>query len=382
MSAIQATTAVHAHIAEDVFPGHPDRIADAIAERIVDEAVAFDPDALVGVEVAVHRESVFVTGCVAASRPQGNTRVLRPLFSLDEIVRDEVSAAGYTGRWALEPRVSHDLDRRDFADGERGIRRFSDDQNVVVGYAEGSEATNWLPPAPYAARKLRERLVALRLEHPDRLGPDGKVLVRIDEEEGAFRWGRVNVSLHHAPGAGDHESLYGLVWPVLEQVSEELDAALPGIAAAVPDDVLYLNGAGDFSCGGTFGDNGLSGKKLVVDGYGPGVPIGGGALCGKDPHKVDRIGALAARQLAVRLVRGAHARSARVTLGWLPGAETPDTLHALVDGEPWAEPRIRAAIAVPDLSIEGTFQRLELAGVRWVNVMRRGYFGNHWVWES
>ena len=205
--------------------------------------------------------------------------------------------------------------------------------------------------------------------------------MRIDEEDGAFRWGRVNVSLHHAPGAGDHESLYRLVWPVLEQLSEELDAALPGIAAGVPDDVLYLNGAGDFSCGGTFGDNGLSGKKLVVDGYGPGVPIGGGALCGKDPHKVDRIGALAARQLAVRLVRDAHARSARVTLGWLPGAETPDTLHALVDGEPWAEPRIRAAIAVPDLSIEGTFQRLELAGVRWVNVMRRGYFGNHWAWE-
>ena len=102
MSTVQATTAVHAHIAEDVCPGHPDRIADAIAERIVDEAVAFDPEALVGVEVAVHRESVFVTGCVAAGLPPGSIRVLRPLFSLDEIVREEVAAAGYTGRWALE----------------------------------------------------------------------------------------------------------------------------------------------------------------------------------------------------------------------------------------------------------------------------------------
>ena len=174
----------------------------------------------------------------------------------------------------------------------------------------------------------------------------------------------------------------GLVWPALERVSERLEAALPGISASLDEDVLYLNGAGDFSCGGTFGDNGLSGKKLVVDGYGPGVPIGGGALCGKDPHKVDRLGALAARQLAVRLVSDAGAGSARVTLGWLPGAEAPDTIHAAVDGEDWPEARIGSAIAVADLSIESAFQRLELAGARWVEVMRRGYFGNAWQWES
>ena len=282
---------------------------------------------------------------------------------------------------ALEARVAHDLDRRDLAPGEREIRRFSDDQNIVVGHAEGSEASGWLPPAPFAARKLREALVGLRLAHADVFGPDGKVLIRLEEEDRAFRWSRVNVSLHHAPDRGDHETLYRLVWPVLGRVSEELESALPGIATGLEDEVLYLNGAGDFSCGGTFGDNGLSGKKLVVDGYGPSVPIGGGALCGKDPHKVDRIGALAARQLAVRLVRDTDAGSARVTLGWLPGAEAPDTVFAVVDGEHWPEARIRAAVAVPDLSIEGTFRRLELGGIRWVDVMRRGYFGNGWAWE-
>jgi S-adenosylmethionine synthetase len=339
------------HVAEDVFPGHPDRIADAIVERIVDEAVALDPGALVGVEVAVHREAVFVTGVVAA---EGGA------LSLDEIVRSESRAAGYSGRWALEPRVAHDLDLRAFAPGEREIRRFSDDQNIVVGYAEGGEATGLLPAAPFAARRLREALVALRLEHADRLGPDGKVLVRIHEDDGGFRWSRVNV---------------------LERVSVELEPALPGISANLDEDVVYLNGAGDFSCGGTFGDNGLSGKKLVVDGYGPAVPIGGGALCGKDPHKVDRLGALAARQLAVRLVRDAGAGSARVTLGWLPGAETPDTLYAVLDGEHWPEDRLRSAVGLPDLSIEATFRRLELADACWVDVVRRGYFGNAWRWE-
>jgi S-adenosylmethionine synthetase len=363
-----------AHVAEDVFPGHPDRIADAVAERIVDEALALHPDALVGVEVAVHRTAVFVTGCVAGCVP--------PALALDELVREEVAAAGYTGRWAFEPAVAHDLDQRRFAPGEQEIRRFSDDQNVVVGHAEGSGATGWLPPAPFAARRLREALVALRHEHADLLGPDGKVLVRLDERDGRYRWARVNVSLHHAPRAGDYETLYRLVWPVLERVSAELDPALPGLAGGLDDDVLHLNGAGDFSCGGTFGDNGLSGKKLVVDAYGPSVPIGGGALCGKDPHKVDRLGALLARQLALRLVRDGGAGAARVVLGWLPGAEASDTLHALVDGEQWPEQRIRAAIPVPDLSIEASFQRLELAGVRWVEVMRRGYFGNDWAWEA
>ena len=296
--------------------------------------------------------------------------------------RRGLAAAGYTGGGRSSHGSSHDLDLGATSPtARRGIRRFSDDQNVVVGYAEGSEATGWLPPAPFAARRLREALVALRLEHPDRLGPDGKVLVRIDEEDGAFRWGRVNVSLQHAPGAGDHESLYRLVWPVLEQLQRGTRRGPARDRRRRPRRRPLPERRRRLQLRRPFGDNGLSGKKLVVDDYGPGVPIGGGALCGKDPHKVDRIGALAARQLAVRLVRDAHARSARVTLGWLPGAATPDTLHALVDGEPWAEARIRAAIAVPDLSIEGTFQRLELAGVRWVNVMRRGYFGNHWAWE-
>jgi S-adenosylmethionine synthetase len=161
-----------------------------------------------------------------------------------------------------------------------------------------------------------------------------------------------------------------------------VSADLPGAGATFDPELVRLNGIGDFTCGGPLGDNGLSGKKLVVDHYGPGVPIGGGALCGKDPHKVDRAGALAARQLALRLVAGGHGRTATVWLGWYPGRETPDITAARVDGDWWDAARLAAAIPIPDLSIDGIAARLELPAVQWGDVAADGYFGNPaWSWE-
>jgi len=145
--------------------------------------------------------------------------------------------------------------------------------------------------------------------------------------------------------------------------------------------VLRVNGIGDFTCGGPMGDNGLSGKKLVVDHYGPRVPIGGGAICGKDVHKPDRVGALRARQLAVRLARETGL-AATVTTGFLPGLDAPDRLHArLADGRQLDEESIGRLVRVPDLTLAGTARDLELAAVPWPTVMRRGYFGTGERWE-
>jgi S-adenosylmethionine synthetase len=381
------------HIAEDVLPGHPDRLADAVAEAVVDHAVAIDPDALVGVEVAVHRNAVFVTGRIAA----GNEPDMHRLFS-PSLARQAYWDAGYRGRWglvrrhyagrdgrsietpdALEIAVHTDLDLGPLSSDERSIRCFSDDQNHVVGHAEGTIATGYLPAAHFVARRMREAVDRLRENHDEVLGPDGKVWIRLLEDETGIAWDRCNVSVQHAPGIG-YEELHELVLPAIEQEIESLSDALPGIEESWCPERLRLNGAGDFSCGGPFGDNGLSGKKLVVDHYGPSVPIGGGALCGKDPHKVDRIGALRARQLAVRLVRDAGASHATVRLGWLPGLEAPSFVDALVDGEVWDEARIAKATAIPDLSIAATFRDLELDGVKWREVLRRGYFGSGSMW--
>lgn len=361
--------------AEDVLPGHPDRLCDAIAESIVDRAVAHDPQALVGVEVGVHREVVFITGRVAAGEPSS------PLaLNLPGIVWDVYEHAGYVGRWEIKPAVQADLDLGPLSPEERCIRRFSDDQNIVVGYACVSEATGFLPLPVWLARRLRMALSRLREANCDRLGPDGKVLVRLQPGAQGVEWKRINISVQHAEGLGYRE-LHRLTLEAVEPVLDECRALLAHPGRGWETEVLRLNGAGDFSCGGPRGDNGLSGKKLVVDHYGPGVPIGGGALCGKDPHKVDRIGALCARQLAVRLLQATGGGEITTYLGYLPGLEAPDMLTARVEGDWCDADRIAQAIAVPDLSIQGAFDRLELAGVPWAETMRAGYFGGQWSWE-
>ena len=361
-------------LAEDVLPGHPDRLADAVAEAIVDCAVADDPTALVGVEVGVHRKVVFVTGRVACW-PDG------PLgLDLDELVHAVYAGAGYVGPWALSPQVIADLDLCAMSGEEDSIRGFSDDQSITVGHACGGPGTGFLPPVVFAVRAFKEALWECRRSHPDVLGPDGKVMVSLARQGKRYRLEHLCVSIQHAPGLSAEEQ-HRLVLPALEQVAARLEPALPGLTASWSPGVVRLNGAGEFSCGGPHGDNGLSGKKLVVDHYGPGVPIGGGALCGKDPHKVDRVGALRARQLAVRLVRDAGLPEATVWLGWQPGREAPDVVFARSGARFIERAEIERLVTVPDLSIRGTFRELELQGVRWAEVQRAGYFGRGLAWE-
>ena len=139
---------------------------------------------------------------------------------------------------------------------------------------------------------------------------------------GAFRPELVSVSLNH------HEQSD---WLLLRRVVEEaVETACAGMA--LPE--IEMNGAGMFVAGGPNGDNGLSGKKLVVDAYGPGVPIGGGAWSGKDFFKVDRLGGMAARRVALESLLASDADEALVTLTYLPGGDRPARVDLLLDGTP------------------------------------------------
>lgn len=138
--------------AEYVSPGHPDRLADAIAEGIVTAALQQKRDALVGVEVAVHRGCVFIDGRIAA----GPTRV-----DVDRIVRDVYQRAGYGGPWMPAPGnlvITTDLCEEELPEQEADIRPYSDDQNIVIGYACGDQRTNYLPLAHWVAGELGCRL--------------------------------------------------------------------------------------------------------------------------------------------------------------------------------------------------------------------------------
>jgi len=378
--------------AEDVLPGHPDRVCDAIAEHIVTTAVTYDHEALVGVEVALHQESMFVTGRVAASELY--VPIDLAWQTVDEIVEEVFASAGYTGPWSHRVEVRTDLVVGGLDDDERGIRGLSDDQGIAVGHAD-PDGPELMPVEAWTARRFREALAAMRAEHPDALGPDGKVLVGLHDDGARGSRpviGKLNVAIQHARGVGYPELLAWLA-PHLEEALDDLApwVAAPGGAGAgggvgvlgglLAPDVLRVNGIGDFTCGGPRGDNGLSGKKLVVDHYGPQVPIGGGAICGKDVHKPDRVGALRARQVAVRLARETGL-AATVATGFLPGLEGPDRLDArLADGRRLDADAIAGLVSVPDLTLAGTANDLELASVDWPAVMRRGYFGTGERWE-
>jgi S-adenosylmethionine synthetase len=301
--------------AEWVLPGHPDKLADAIADDLVAWARRRHDRALVGVEVAVHRNAVFVDGRIACP----GARRLNVRAACTRVFRE----AGYDVEFGPHPKklkVATDLDRGELQSGEAAIRELSDDQSIVTGWATTLLGTDGLPPEHALARRLALRLAALRAERPDlRLGPDGKVLVLLAERPdwSELHAASVSVSLQHAerfPELELHRAVRELVHAELRAFSE----GMPGFDG-LQEPELVINGAGDFSCGGTHGDNGLSGKKLVVDGYGPRVPIGGGALSGKDFWKVDRAGAIIARRLALAAAPRFGLRECRTVLSIRPG---------------------------------------------------------------
>ena len=193
---------------------------------------------------------------------------------------------------------------------------------------------------------------------------------------GRFVWERCNVSIHHAAGVG-FEELHTILLPALTAAAMALDTGLPGTGESWSPDCVRLNGAGDFTCGGTEGDNGLSGKKLAVDFYGPMAPLGGGAMCGKDPHKsIASARSVCGGSQSVSCGTWALARRQCGCLGY-PVLEAPDSLIANVDGEWWDQQRIRRSVSVPDLSIEGTFRDLELQQISWEGLLREGTSATH-----
>ncbi|MBR4612592.1 MAG: methionine adenosyltransferase domain-containing protein [Kiritimatiellae bacterium] len=310
------------HIAEYVSPGHPDRLADATVEAIVDLAVSRDTEALVGVECAVHTDHVFIDGRIAA----GHGRCAVTHGEIEAIARDVYRAAGYGRRWIPAPedlKVIQNVCLEPLSDDERAIRDLSDDQNVVSGYACDHPETDFLPPAHFIAGYIGRKVDAWRRTLPEKFGPDFKVLVHLAEKGGGWEWRRLTLSIQHAEGVFQREQ-HELVTPVIHEALAELEARGVRGIGALPAERFVLNGAGDFIQGGPEGDNGLSGKKLAIDFYGPEIPIGGGAICGKDPHKVDVAGAFRARELALELLKkGAGRRAVTVRLGWTPGDAAP-----------------------------------------------------------
>jgi S-adenosylmethionine synthetase len=311
-------------LAEWVLPGHPDKLCDAIADRIVGEVMGVDPFGQCGIEAACAFDHVFVTGLI------GFERALLPDIEqrLNGWVRETYRSAGYGGRWDPLPealKIDTRALRIEDRDGDwQELRHLSDDQCICIGYAQATPQTDYLPGAVWTARRIAQALHRRQAKTPQgSIGPDGKVIVRGEERpDGGFVARSVSVSLHHAADA-DWLDLRRHAQHALRDALGDSD---------LPD--LTINAAGMFLCGGPTGDNGTTGKKLVMDAYGPAVPIGGGAWSGKDFHKPDRVGGMLARRLALQCVQAGIGRRVLVQLEYRPNSPQPESVSVVADGRP------------------------------------------------
>ena len=326
---------VNTTLAEWVLPGHPDKLCDALADRIVGEVMRADPFGQCGIEAACAFDHVFVTGLI------GFDRSTLPAIEkrLADWVRETYRSAGYGGRWDPRPETLQ-IDLRALRIEQRGaewqeLRHLSDDQCICVGYAQDTPRSDGLPGALWTARRIAQALHARQQATPlGAIGPDGKVIVRGEEhDDGSFTPLSVSVSLHHAEDAD---------WLELRRHAQN---ALRDALGDGPLPELTVNAAGMFLCGGPTGDNGTTGKKLVMDAYGPGVPIGGGAWSGKDFHKPDRVGGLLARRLALQCVQAGVGRRVRVQLEYRPNSALPESVYVWSDGR--LIPLPRGVLPVP-----------------------------------
>jgi len=311
-------------ISEVVLPGHPDKFCDQAVDAIVAECYRADPRAYCQVEMSVWADQVFLTGGIVTRRPLRRAPA--------EIVKTVGREIGYTGANAI------DAARYDVGDTVRqkrqDPRRWTDkvnDQCVTIGWAGYDEKVSWLPPEHYLAHALGEALAsscgAGRLAGQ---GPDGKLLVRVRESSDVWHVEQVLVTLQQLP---DTRFVDLCAWTTAElRASYETVRARDRRWAAPFDDIeLLVNPNGPLVNGGSDGDNGQTGRKLAVDYYGPRVPIGGGALSGKDLSHIDRAAAGGARQAAVQAV-ASGARECRVTLAYAPNRDLPLDVVYEMDG--------------------------------------------------
>ena len=309
---------------ESVTEGHPDKICDQISDGVLDAILAEDPMARVACETTVTTGQVHVMGEITTSC----------YVDIPKVAREVVREIGYDrGKFGFDCDTcgiitSIDEQSGDIAMGvdkalenktgeDDELQNGAGDQGMMFGYA-CDETPELMPLAISMAHKLAKRLTQVRKEGlVDYLRPDGKtqVTVEYDEQRRPVRIDAIVISTQHAPEAE------------LEQIRRDMIELV--VKPTVPAELLdentryYINPTGRFVIGGPQGDSGLTGRKIIVDTYGGSAPHGGGAFSGKDPTKVDRSAAYAARYVAKNVVAAGLARRCQVQLAYAIGVAKP-----------------------------------------------------------
>jgi len=363
---------------ESVTEGHPDKMADQISDAILDYIIERDPNARVACETLLSNGFCVIAG-------ELKTTTYAPM---QDIAREVVREIGYTdalygfdyrsagvlnGVGEQSPDINQGVDQ---SSGDIG----AGDQGLMFGYA--CKETPTLMPLPiYLAHRLTEGLAKARKDGTlPFLRPDGKAQVTVEYVDGKpHKVKTIVVSTQHDPDVS-HEKLKNAIIEELiyKVIPEEL----------IDDNIVYhINPTGRFVIGGPQGDAGLTGRKIIVDTYGGSCPHGGGAFSGKDPTKVDRSGAYAARYVAKNLVAAGVCDKATIQIAYAIGVVEPVSI--MVDthgtGKVPEEEIEKMVMEIFDLTPKGIIESLDLLRPIYRKTAAYGHFGRElpeFSWEK
>lgn len=317
--------------AESVSPKHPDKLCDQISDAILDAYLAQDPKSRVAVEAIGGHGHVFVVGEVTSTAK----------VDVAPIVKRLAGKVDFRSKIVLQsPEIAGGVDS-----GGAG------DQGIMVGYAT-AETPQMLPLEVVLARSLNQNLY-------ERWPYDGKTQITLKDSQIVS----IVASFQHAPR--DDLSAQVLTW----LKHEPLAKAAGGIVQC------HINPAGEWQQGGFEAETGLTGRKLVIDNYGPQIPIGGGAFSGKDASKVDRSAAYMARRIAVDYLKKHKAKEVFCYLAYAIGVAEPLEATVHIDGRP-------RQVKGYDLTPKGLIEHLDLLKPQYEPTARWGHFGNGFAWDA
>ena len=365
----QAALQDYIFTSESVSEGHPDKVCDQISDAIVDLIIAADPESRIAVETVATTNYVGLVGEVRCPSSVTKEKMI-------EAARKTIKKIGYEqddfhwNKVDIDCRVhAQSADIAQGVDAAGNKDEGAGDQGIMFGYA-CTETEELMPAALHYSHEILRLLAADRHSGIlSKLGPDAKSQVSLEYRDGRpVRATSVVLSTQHDDGL-TQDDIRAMVIPYIEQVLPE--GWMPSA------EELYINPTGRFVIGGPVGDSGLTGRKIIVDTYGGSAPHGGGAFSGKDPTKVDRSAAYAARYVAKNIVAAGYAEKCTLQVSYAIGVSKPISLYVNTHNTGTVnEAAIATAInKVINLSPRGIREHLQLNRPIYARTAAYGHFG-------